>query len=105
MLWLITFCRSIGAPGCGALKGGVARGRLVLSVSGDDGDTWSVAAVKLDRALVPGRLVHYPTLALGGCRLFVSYSVGGAGIKIASMPWRVVSEVAVRDELTRLWTT
>lgn len=34
-----------------------------------------------------GRLVHYPTLAVVGCRLHVAYSEGGRGIKLATFEW------------------
>lgn len=66
---------------------GVTRGRLVLSTSADGGATWVEGAGVVEGDLALGRLVHYPTLAVDGCHLHVSYSDAGRGIKLATFPW------------------
>ncbi|KAK3261932.1 hypothetical protein CYMTET_29191 [Cymbomonas tetramitiformis] len=62
---------------------GVMRGRLIVSFSYDDGDTWSDHRM-IDERTEPGRLIHYPTLLEQNCKLYVTYSIGGEGIRLAS---------------------
>ena len=76
-------------------KHGVTRGRLVLSTSGDGGVTWREGAATIEGDLKLGRLVHYPTLTVVGCRLHVVYSEGGKGIKLATFEWAALGTPGV----------